>query len=136
MFNNEELALIWFDYNDVSFLKSEKILDKFDKIDAIFDKNKVKNAIFKEKELNEIKEKLLKLDKENFKNYVLEEFYKYNISAVTFVSKNYPEKLKNIDDEEYLNQLEGYKNYIYNKTKKEVNIYLYSILDNDLKIII
>ena len=45
-------------------------------------------------------------------------------------------KLKNIDDEEYLKQLEGYKNYIYNKTKKEVNIYLYSILDNDLKIII
>ncbi|MBR2713090.1 MAG: UvrD-helicase domain-containing protein [Bacilli bacterium] len=45
-------------------------------------------------------------------------------------------KLKNIDDEEYLKQLEGYKNYIYNKTKKEVNIYLYSILDNDLKKII
>ena len=41
-------------------------------------------------------------------------------------------KLKNIDDEEYLKQLIGYKNYIYNKTKKDVNIYLYSILDNNL----
>ena len=28
-------------------------------------------------------------------NEVLDEFYKYNISAVTFASKSYPEKLKN-----------------------------------------
>lgn len=98
MFNDEELALIWFDYNDVSFSKTEKILDKFDKIDAIFDKNKVKSAIFKENDLNEIKEKLLKVDKDEFLKFVADEFYKYNISAVTFVSKNYPEKLKNIDD--------------------------------------
>lgn len=38
-------------------------------------------------------------------------------------------KLKHTDDEAYLKQLNGYKNYIYNKTKKEVNIYLYSIVD-------
>ena len=39
-------------------------------------------------------------------------------------------KLKNIDDEAYIKQLQGYKKYIENKTKKRVNCYLYSILDN------
>lgn len=98
MFNDEELALLWFDYNDVSFARVEKFLDKFDKIDAIFDKNLVKNAIFDDKDLNKIKEKLLEVNKENFKKDILDKFYKYNISAITFISKSYPEKLKNIDD--------------------------------------
>ena len=98
MFNDEELALLWFDYNDVNFSKTEKILEKFDKIDHIFDKNIVKSAIFKNEDLKLIKEKLLNLDKEKFLETILDEFYKYNISAVTFVSKNYPDKLKNISD--------------------------------------
>ena len=38
-------------------------------------------------------------------------------------------KLKNISDLEYINQLNGYKDYIKNKTNKKVNIYLYSIID-------
>lgn len=42
-------------------------------------------------------------------------------------------KLKYIEDLEYLNQLKGYKNYIEKKTNKQVNIYLYSILNNVLK---
>jgi hypothetical protein len=42
-------------------------------------------------------------------------------------------KLKNIDDENYLNQLMGYKNYIENKTNKDVSIYLYSIINNELR---
>jgi len=42
-------------------------------------------------------------------------------------------KLKNINDEAYLNQLNGYKNYIEKLFDKEVTIYLYSILDNTLK---
>ena len=42
-------------------------------------------------------------------------------------------KLKNINDENYINQLNGYKNYIENKTNKKTNIYLYSILENNLK---
>ena len=37
-------------------------------------------------------------------------------------------KLKNIIDENYINQLNGYKKYIENKTKRHVNTYLYSIL--------
>lgn len=42
-------------------------------------------------------------------------------------------KLKYVEDIEYINQLNGYKEYIYNKTNKLVNIYLYSILDNSFK---
>ena len=32
----------------------------------------------------------------------------------------------------YINQLKTYYNYIFNKTKKKVNVYLYSILLNKL----
>ena len=42
-------------------------------------------------------------------------------------------KMKNITDENYLKQLNGYKDYIESLTKKKVNIYLYSILDNNLQ---
>ena len=39
-------------------------------------------------------------------------------------------KLKNIDDNLYDSQLKGYKDYIKTKTNKEINLYLYSIIDN------
>lgn len=42
-------------------------------------------------------------------------------------------KLKNIDSDEYIKQLQGYKKYIASITKKETFCYLYSILDNKLK---
>jgi len=42
-------------------------------------------------------------------------------------------KLKNIDDLNYLKQLEGYKKYIESISNKKVDIYLYSILDDELK---
>ena len=45
-------------------------------------------------------------------------------------------KLKNIKDEAYIKQLTGYKNYIENKTNKKVNIYLYSIMNENLEKII
>lgn len=96
--NLEELALIWFDYNGYSFSKTEKILTKFNKIDDIFNKNCVKNAVFEESALNLIKDKLLKVDIKSFEKEIIDEFYKYNISAVTYLSKNYPEKLKVIDN--------------------------------------
>ena len=98
MFNDNELALIWFDYNNIKFAKVEQILEEFDEISDIFDKNCVKNAIFKNNSLNEFKSLMLEIDYEKFKEKILDEFYKYNISAVTFASKKYPEKLKNIAD--------------------------------------
>ena len=42
-------------------------------------------------------------------------------------------KIKNITDDNYLKQLNGYKIYIESISEKCVNIYLYSILDNKLE---
>ena len=42
-------------------------------------------------------------------------------------------KLKNILDDAYNKQLEGYKNYIKSITDKEVKTFLYSVIDNTLK---
>ncbi len=42
-------------------------------------------------------------------------------------------KLSNISDEAYKKQLEGYKKYIENITNKKVNVYLYSIINKELK---
>ena len=42
-------------------------------------------------------------------------------------------KLNNIEDEAYINQLNGYKEYIENITNKKVNIYLYSIINSNLR---
>ena len=42
-------------------------------------------------------------------------------------------KLKNIDDNNYLKQLEGYSKYINEKTNKKVSTYLYSIIDEKVE---
>ena len=42
-------------------------------------------------------------------------------------------KLNNIKDENYLKQLEGYRTYIKGISKKEINIYLYSIISETLE---
>ena len=42
-------------------------------------------------------------------------------------------KLNNVKDENYLLQLNGYKNYINTISNKEVNIYLYSIIGETLE---
>ena len=97
MFSRDELALIWFDYNDLTFLKVEKILREFNHIGDIFDKNLIKNANFAKIGLEEVKAKLLDVEEKMFEEKIENEFYKHNISAVTFASKDYPEKLKTID---------------------------------------
>ena len=97
MFNKDEIIFLWFDYNGYSFLKLEKILKNFDEISDLFDKNKVKSAIF-EKGTEEIKQKLLSADFEEFESRVSDELYKNNVQAVTFISKGYPIKLKTIDE--------------------------------------
>ena len=43
------------------------------------------------------------------------------------------DKLKNITDENYVKQLIGYKEFVMEKTRKKTNIYLYSILENNIK---
>ena len=42
-------------------------------------------------------------------------------------------KLMNIESDEYINQLMGYKHYIEKTFNKSVKLYLYSILNNKIK---
>lgn len=88
---------------------------------------------------NFLKQDLLKNIKEAniFKEY---EFYDDNSHGIIDLMLEYNDhidiidyKLKHIDDNAYTIQLNGYKNYIMNKTNKVVNIYLYSILDDKIK---
>ena len=46
---------------------------------------------------------------------------------------SYFQSLKEIDDENYQKQLNGYRNYIEKKTNKQVECYLYSIMDEEYK---
>ena len=64
----------------------------------------------------------------NIYNGVIDLILEYNdhISIIDY-------KLKNISDNEYIKQLNGYKKYIEKITNKDVIIYLYSIMDNTLK---
>ena len=41
-------------------------------------------------------------------------------------------KLKNTQDDAYLKQVKGYKDYLKSITNKEIKTYLYSILDEEL----
>ena len=41
-------------------------------------------------------------------------------------------KLSDVTDENYLKQLNGYKDYIIQKTNKPIHLYLYSILEKKL----
>lgn len=52
--------------------------------------------------------------------------YEDNIKIIDY-------KLMNIEDEKYIEQLNGYKEYISTITNKKVYIYLYSIINNELK---
>ena len=52
--------------------------------------------------------------------------YKDNIKIIDY-------KLKNISDEAYLKQLNGYKNYIEKTFNKPADIYLYSVINNTLE---
>lgn len=97
MITKQELVCLWFDYNGYSFSKLEKILSGFDQIEALFQKNLIKNAFF-DKELEHIKQELLDLDEDEFLKKVEDELYKNNVTAITYVSKLYPEKLKVIAD--------------------------------------
>lgn len=94
--DNNELAMLWFDYNDFSFSKAEKVLKNFDNAEDIFDKNLVKSKII-DADLLDIKSKLLETDEEKFYEKVSSELYKYSVTPVTYLSKDFPEKLKNLD---------------------------------------
>ena len=118
MFSKEELVCLWFDYNDYSFSKLEKVLYKFDKIEALFDKKLLKSAVF-DNDLLDVKVKLLELDENEFARKIEDEFYKFGISAVTYVSNGYPEKLKVIQDPPLVIYTKGDKSLL---NKKSISI--------------
>ena len=86
----------------------------------------------------------LKLIDNNFINIYHEYEFTYKINNETYngiidLMLEYADhiyiidyKLKDINDESYIKQLNGYKNYIKTITSKNVQTFLYSILDNKL----
>lgn len=116
---DEELALVWFSYNDFSFSKTERILKEFDKTSDIFNKKLIENAFFDFDTNNEIKNKLLEIDYQKFKEKIDNELYKYNIEAITFLSSGYPEKLKIIDEPPLVLFVRGDKSLL---NKKSISI--------------
>jgi ATP-dependent helicase/nuclease subunit A len=66
-------------------------------------------------------------DKQNIKHGIIDLMLEYDnyIDIIDY-------KLKNTTDKAYLNQLNGYKEFIKNKTNKNVFIYLYSLYNQEL----
>lgn len=107
-FKNIDLSII-----DDEFIKSK--INKFLKNDLL--KNIEKANIYKEYEFIYTKDN-------NEYHGIIDLMIEYSdhIDIIDY-------KLKGITDENYIKQLNGYKEYIENLTNKKVNTYLYSILD-------
>ncbi len=83
-------------------------------------KNISQSTIVREYQFNEIRE-------ENYFSGIIDLMLVYDthIDIIDY-------KLKYTDNDNYIKQLNGYKDYIQRKTNKNVNIYLYSLLDQKL----
>jgi len=110
-FNTKELDSYNLNINE------RKIIEKFINCDLLAKANKGK--IYKEYEFI----------------YNDNELLKHGFIDLMIVYENYIDiidyKLSNIDDEAYIKQLNGYKEYIYSITNKEVNLYLYSLFKGE-----
>ena len=108
------------DYSDIEDNIKDKII-KFLNIDIL--KDIYKGKIYKEYEFI--------YEKDNKVNHgVIDLMIEYDdhIDIIDY-------KLKNISDENYIKQLNGYKDFIEYKTNKKCNLYLYSIIDEKYDII-
>ena len=123
------------EYNNIKLgLHMHEIFENFDfkKEDYTnldnFEKQKIKAFI---------NTKILENTKEIYKEYeFIDEEYHGIIDLLLIKEKEniiVDYKLKNTKDEAYINQLNGYKNYIEKITNKTTKIYLYSILDEKLE---
>ena len=112
--------LEYLDFNNPDFSNIDNsLMDRIIKfLESDLLKNKSEGNIFKEYEF--IYEKDNKLN-HGIIDLMIE--YKDYIDIIDY-------KLKNIEDENYIKQLKGYKEYIEERTNKKVNLYLYSIIDN------
>ena len=100
-------------------------------------------SVYREKILSFLNSDLMK-DKDNANIYQEYEFIynedseiKHGIIDLLMEYSDYFDiidyKLKNIDDDAYIKQLNGYKDYISKISNKKVNIHLYSIMDGICK---
>jgi len=115
---HEILECLNFKNPDYSIIEDEFILNKIKKFINSDILNNVSNArVFKEYEF---------IYSKDFNTYhgIIDLMLEYSdyIDIIDY-------KLKNIDDDNYLKQLKGYKEYIEGISNKKVNIYLYSIMD-------
>ena len=113
-------------YENFDFLKPNYEIIPKDK--KIFVDNLINTKIFDNAEKIYHEYEFMYEDKNELKHGIIDLliFYKDEIKIVDY-------KLKNIIDDNYLKQLDGYKNYIKSISKLPIKIYLYSILDNELK---
>ena len=84
-----------------------------------------------------LKTNILDNTKEVYKEYEFIDDGRHGIIDLLLIKENenviIDYKLKNIDDEAYINQLNGYKDYIEKITDKSTNVYLYSVMDGKLQ---
>ena len=119
---HEILEYLDFNNPDLSVIEDDFIKDKITKlINNPFFNNIKEATIYKEYEFTYEIDNLLN---KGVIDLMLE--YSDHIDIVDY-------KLKNIVDDAYLNQLEGYKKYISGLTNKPINIYLYSIIDENFR---
>lgn len=118
MLKTEELVCLWFDYNSYSFAKLERFLKNFNTIADVLDKNIVKCALIDD-ELVKVKEQLLDVDWVLFQKKVEEDLFANGIGVITYISKDYPEKLKVIDEPPLVLYFRGDKTLL---SKKSISI--------------
>lgn len=119
---HEVFETIDFKTKDLCNIKDEFVLNKVNSfINSDIMQNASKAKVYKEYEFIYVKDKV---KYHGIIDLMLE--YDTYIDIIDY-------KLKNIKDKAYLEQLNGYKNYIENKCNKTVNIYLYSIIDEKLE---
>ena len=117
---HEALELLDFNNPDYSMLD----IDSFyiEKIKKFINKIDIKNVINIYKEYEFLYEK-----EDNIYHGVIDLILEYNDSI-----KIIDYKLKNVDDPNYIKQLNSYRDYISTKTNKKIDIYLFSIIDGSL----
>ena len=93
----EDLILIWFNYHGYSFANVETIFEKFDTVDEMFDKEKVKQVFASDPKSNFLRE-YLATNFDEFEKNIEEVLSSYSINVVTYTSPDFPKKLKNINN--------------------------------------
>jgi ATP-dependent helicase/nuclease subunit A len=129
-------------YDNMQFgLKAHEIFEfidlknpNYDLIEDEFLKGRIKEFLDKPL-LNQIKDAKIYKEHEFIYEEDLEEYHGIIDLMLEYDNKidiiDY--KLNNVEDENYLKQLNGYKEYISKLSNKEISIYLYSIISGELK---